>query len=148
MKKLLMILTLSGFAFISNAQYRSNDEGYKNYDNGNVRYGNERTRTNNNDYRHGGGATNSINSYQRNARTRIAQGIIEGTITSRESAKLLEMAERIEQKENRFARRGGLSTKEIDELKNDLNDLDYRISRERKDWDRQTNDDRRNRGFN
>ncbi|MFT6203722.1 MAG: hypothetical protein ACJA1O_001314, partial [Spirosomataceae bacterium] len=97
---------------------------------------------NENDNSSNRGRSGRIDSFQRNAREHIAQGIIEGTITSRESAQLLEMAERVEQKENRYKRRGGLSRREVSELQNDLKRLDRRIYRERRDWDRQSNDDR------
>jgi hypothetical protein len=139
MKKLLMILTLLGTTLFAEAQYRNgNNRVY-------TRNDNRRPAWNGNDNSADRGRNERINSFQRNAREHIAQGIIEGTITSRESARLLEMAERIEQKENRYKRRGGLSNREVSELQNDLKQLDRRIYKERRNWDRQSNDDQRRR---
>jgi uncharacterized protein (DUF342 family) len=136
MKKLLMTLVLLGTTLFSEAQYRNGkDRVY-------TRNDNHRPAWNENDNSSNRGRSGRIDSFQRNAREHIAQGIIEGTITSRESAQLLEMAERVEQKENRYKRRGGLSRREVSELKNYLKRLDRRIYRERRDWDRQSNDDR------
>lgn len=134
-----MILVLVGTTLFAEAQYRNdNDRTY-------TRNDNRRPAWNRNDNSTDRGRSGRIDSFQRNAREHIAQGIIEGTITSRESARLLEMAERIEQKENRYKRRGGLSSREVSELQNDLKQLDRRIYRERRDGDRQSNDDQRRR---
>jgi|AntRauTorckE5430_2_1112549.scaffolds.fasta_scaffold28038_1 hypothetical protein len=139
MKKLLMILILLGTTLFAEAQSRnSNNRVYTQNDN-------RRPAWNQNDNSAGRGRNERINSFQRNARVHIAQGIVEGTITSRESARLLEMAERIEQKENRYKRWGGLSNSEVSELQNDLKQLDRRIYKERRDWDRQSNDNQRRR---
>jgi hypothetical protein len=82
------------------------------------------------------GTMMNINSFQRQARERIADGIVEGTITSHEAKRLLEFAERIEIKENRYLRNGRLTTNESRELKEDLNDLNRMIIRDIRDGDR------------
>lgn len=132
-----MILALIGTTFFADAQYRNgNDRVYSQNDS---RYGNDRYNSNNS--RTNRDVNRRVNSFQRDAREHIAQGIVEGTITSREAARLLEMAERIERKENKYKRSGGLSGREVADLTRDLKDLDRRIFRERRDWDRQSNDD-------
>lgn len=82
-----------------------------------------------------------INSFQRQARERIANGIVEGTVNSNEAKRLLEFAERIETKENRYMRNGRISNSEARELQEDLSRLNRMISRETRDFDRQNNDD-------
>jgi hypothetical protein len=84
-----------------------------------------------------------INSFQRQARERIANGIVEGTINSNEARRLLEQAERIEIKENRYLRNGRISNFEARELQEDLNKLNRMISRDIRDFDKQRNDDYR-----
>ncbi len=131
------MLALVGTTFFAEAQYRTgNDRAYNQNE--------PRTSDwNRNDKNRG--RAGRINSFQRDAREHIAQGIIEGSITSREAARLLQMAEQIEEKENRYMRRGGLSNREVSKLQNDLKHLDRRIYRERRDGDRQLNDDQRRR---
>ncbi|WP_341227428.1 hypothetical protein [uncultured Arcticibacterium sp.] len=85
-----------------------------------------------------------INSFQRQARESIAQGIVAGTINSNEAKRLLEVAERIEAKENRFLRNGRLTGRESNELKRDIDSLNKMIRREIRDRD-VANVDRNNR---
>lgn len=132
-----MMLALVGTTLFAEAQYRNgNDRVYTQ---------NEPRSSNWNRNDNNRGRSSQINSFQRDAREHIAQGIIEGSITSREAARLLQMSEQIEEKENRYMRRGGLSNREVSELQNDLKQLDRRILSERRDGDRQLNDDRRRR---
>lgn len=133
-----MMLALVGTTLFAEAQFRNgNDRVYTQ----NEPRSSDWNRNNNNNR----GRAGRINSFQRDAREHIAQGIIEGSITSREAARLLQMAEEIEVKENRYMRRGGLNNREVSELQNDLKQLDRRIYRERRDGDRQLNDDQRRR---
>lgn len=85
-----------------------------------------------------------INSFQRQARESIAQGIVAGTINSNEAKRLLEVAERIEAKENRFLRNGRLTGRERNELKRNIDSLNKMIRREKRDRD-VANVDRNNR---
>lgn len=131
MKKLLMIFALAVSSLFTNAQYRNGND--RTYAQNIPRSGSDRA-----DLSRSG----RINAFQRDAREHIAQGIIEGSITSREAGRLLEMAEAIERKENKYMRGRGLSSREVAELKNDLRDLDRRIWRERRDQDTQPVDNR------
>ncbi len=131
MKKLIMIIVLVVSTMFANAQYRNEND--RAYTQNTPRFGNDRTELS---------RSGRINAFQRDAREHIAQGIIEGTITSREAGRLLEMAEAIERKENKYMRNGGLNNREVAELKNDLRNLDRRIFRERRDQDRQPVDNK------
>lgn len=82
-------------------------------------------------------ASRMINSFQQQARERIAWGISRGLITGRESKRLLEMADRIEWKENRFMRNGRLSPGQAQELKQDLLVLDRMINQAKSNGERQ-----------
>lgn len=82
-------------------------------------------------------ASRMINSFQQQARERIAWGISRGLITGRESKRLLEMADRIEWKENRFMRNGRLSPGQAQELKQDLMVLDRMITHAKSNGERQ-----------
>lgn len=82
-------------------------------------------------------ASRMINSFQQQARERIAWGISRGLITGRESRRLLEFAERIEWKENRFMRNGRLSSGQAQELKRDLLVLDRMITQAKTNGDQQ-----------
>ena len=75
----------------------------------------------------------AINQFQRQARIRIADGIVNGTINSREAARLLAFAERIEMKENRYTRNGRMNPREQRELEEDLAALDRMIQHEKHD---------------
>ena len=82
-----------------------------------------------------------IDSYQREARRQIANGIESGRITSNEAKRLLREAERIEMKENRFKRDGRLDNFERKELAQDLAVLNTWIAREKRDRERITFDE-------
>jgi hypothetical protein len=76
-----------------------------------------------------------INMMQREARERIANGIINGTINSYEAGRLLGIAEKIEIKENRMLRNGRLTGNEVRELEDDLIRLNRMIMRNKRDND-------------
>jgi len=120
MRKLIMIAMLVAGAIGANAQ-----RGYDKRDN------RGRYETN----------YDRIDSYQREARRQIANGIESGRITSNEAKRLLREAERIEVKENRFRRDGRLDAGERRELSQDLAVLNGWIAREKRDRDRITYDD-------
>jgi hypothetical protein len=131
MKKLMMIIALTVFGFATvNAQ-----NGSRNYPGKDTR-----NRVQNN-----ARGVHKINSYQREARENIANGILDGSINSREARKLLEIAERIEIKENRFLRNGHLTRNETRTLERDLGNLNKQIRREATDNDRAYVDNYRNR---
>jgi hypothetical protein len=133
MKKLLIIAAFLGVVFGVNAQYNGKPNGNRHQEN--QRY--ERGRK---------PASHAINSFQEQARERIADGIVQGTINSKEAQRLLEFAERIEIKENRYLRNGRLTPNESRELEQDLTVLNRMISREKRDNDRQYVDNQRNEG--
>ena len=81
------------------------------------------------------GASMKINMMQREARERIANGIINGTINSYEAGRLLGIAEKIELKENRMLRNGRLTGNEIRALEDDLMRLNKMIIRNKRDND-------------
>ncbi|WP_304235427.1 hypothetical protein [Jiulongibacter sediminis] len=81
------------------------------------------------------GAGMKINMMQREARERIANGIINGTINSYEAGRLLGIAEKIEIKENRMLRNGRLTGNEVRELEDDLIRLNRMIMRNKRDND-------------
>ena len=83
----------------------------------------------------GNTAASEINFRQRDIRENIANGIIRGTLTSNEVHMLLDMAERIEMKENRYMRNGRLTNMEIRELDNDLSRLERMIIHNKRDND-------------
>ena len=64
-----------------------------------------------------------LNDLQREARTRIADGIARGTLTSREAIRLLSEYERVEGKERRYLANRDLTRRETRELSNDLQNL-------------------------
>ncbi len=80
-----------------------------------------------------------INSFQRQAKERIALGRSRGLITSYEASKLMNYYEKIERKENLFARNGRISRREANELERDLINLDKMITRETVDRNRTKN---------
>ncbi|SOE19820.1 hypothetical protein SAMN06298216_0322 [Spirosomataceae bacterium TFI 002] len=122
MKKLMMIIALTVFGFATvNAQH-----GSYNYPGKDSRY-----KVQNN-----ARELHKINSFQREAREKIANGILNGSINSQEARKLLMIAERIEIKENKYLRNGRLTKNESNELERDLAGLNRQIMRERKDNDR------------
>ena len=78
-----------------------------------------------------------ISSFQQAARDRIAFGISRGLITGREANRLIDFADRIEMKENRYMRNGRLSPGEVQELKRDLLILDQFITEAKTNAQRQ-----------
>lgn len=74
-----------------------------------------------------------IYDLQREARTRIADGIAQGTLTSREAIRLLNEYDRIENKERRYLANRDLNRRETRELSNDLQDLIKGIRYEKRD---------------
>jgi hypothetical protein len=77
-----------------------------------------------------------IDSYQRQAKMRINDGIRRGLITRSEADRLMRYYHSIERKENRFMRNGRISRSEARELSNDLDNLNRMISREKRDFNR------------
>ena len=84
-----------------------------------------------------------LNQFQIEAMEHIAKGILNGNLTANEAKQLLNMAEKIELKENRFLRNRNMSNREYRQLENDLNTLDRHIERLRKNADRFPLDRRR-----
>lgn len=80
-----------------------------------------------------------IDSYQRQAKMRINDGIRKGLITRSEANRLMRHYDNIERKENRFMRNGRISRSEARELDNDLDNLNRMISREKRDFERNRN---------
>jgi hypothetical protein len=80
-----------------------------------------------------------IDSYQRQAKMRINDGIRKGLITRLEANRLMRYYDNIERKENRFMRNGRISRSEARELDNDLDNLNRMISREKRDFERNRN---------
>jgi len=80
-----------------------------------------------------------INSFQRQAKERIALGRSRGLITSNEASRLIHYYEKIERKENLYARNGRISRREANELERDLINLDKMITRETIDRNRVKN---------
>lgn len=80
-----------------------------------------------------------INSFQRQAKERIALGRSRGLITSNEASRLIHYYEKIERKENLYARNGRISRREAKELERDLINLDKMITRESIDRNRVKN---------
>lgn len=123
MKKLMALIAMTCLvSFGANAQSYKKPGGYyggPNYEASTVRSAR--------------GGVMSVNVMQRQAREKIANGIVNGTITSREAKMLLEMAERIEAKENRYLRNGRLTSYERRELEEDLERLDRMIIRNKRD---------------
>lgn len=117
MKKLMIVAMLVAGAISANAQRGYNRPGR--IDNGYDR----------------------LDSYQREARRQIANGIESGRITSNEAKRLLREAERIEMKENRFKRDGRLDNFERRQLAQDLAVLNTWIAREKRDRERITYDE-------
>ncbi len=147
MRKLMFILGLTALSATSFAQWNSrHDHDRNSYDSrGRSEYSDNNWGydANWNRIYRGGRSNVMINSFQRQSRDRIAEGISRGLITANEAKKLLSYAEKIERKENRFMRNGRLSPSEVRELQSDLAALNRMISREMRDSNRQYNDDRR-----
>ena len=133
MKKLffliLMAATCVGTA--ASAQYASTNR----YDNNwNSKYGhNDRYERGSDRYRNTRTDNSMINALQREVREDIADGIVRGTINSREAQRLLSIAEQIEIKEDRFTRNGRLTDRESNEIKGDLRELQRMIRKDKMD---------------
>lgn len=82
------------------------------------------------------GAGNGVDKMHYEMRVQIADGIINGTITSREARRLLEVSEDISIKKARMLNNGRLTQRELDRLRRDLRYLDRMIVREVRDGDR------------
>ncbi len=78
-----------------------------------------------------------INDLQRETRTRIADGIAQGTLTSREAIRLLNEFENINNKERRYLANRDLSNRETRELTRDLEKLIKGIRYENRDQKRE-----------
>jgi len=150
MKKLVFAAAMILVAFGSvNAQWGNNDRNRR-YDD---RYDNRRDDRGGYDNRNGrGNMGDRIDDFQREARRRIADGIAQGSISSREAKHLMRDVERIERKEQIFWRDRVLNPRERQELTQDLYALNREITREKRDSERSTYDDygrngQRNRGW-
>jgi hypothetical protein len=80
-----------------------------------------------------------LNDLQREARTRIADGIAQGTLTSHEAIRLLNDYERINVKERRYLANRDLTRRETRELSNDLQNLIKGIRYEKYDSQNERN---------
>ncbi len=80
-----------------------------------------------------------IDSYQRQAKMRINDGVRKGLITRSEASRLMRFYDNIERKENRFMRNGRISRSEARELDNDLDQLNRMITREKRDFEKNRN---------
>ncbi len=148
MKKLVFAVAMILAAFGSaNAQWGNNDRDRR-YDD---RYDNRRDDRgygNRNDNRgydsrsgRGGNMGDRIDDFQREARRRIADGIAQGSLSSREAKHLMRDVERIERKEQIFWRDRVLDPRERRELAADLTALNREITHEKRDNERSTYDD-------
>lgn len=148
MKKLVFAAAMILVAFGSaNAQGGNNDRDRR-YDD---RYDNRRddrgygNRDDNRGYDsrsgRGGNMGDRIDDFQREARRRIADGIAQGSISSREAKNLMRDVERIERKEQIFWRDRVLNPRERRELTSDLAALNREITHEKRDNERSTYDD-------
>lgn len=123
-------------------RYDNHRDGYGGYDNRNS-YDNRYGRRN---------MGNRIDDFQREARHQIADGVAQGSISSREARHLMRHVERIERKEQIFWRDRVLDPRERQELTQDLYALNHEIRHEKRDSERSTYDDygrngQRNRGW-
>ena len=150
MKKLVFAAAMILVAFVSaNAQWGNNDRNRR-YDD---RHDDRRDDRGGYDNRYGrGNMGDRIDDFQREARRRIADGIAQGSINSREARNLMRDVERIERKEQIFWRDRILDPRERQELTRDLYALNREITHEKRDSERSTYDDygrngQRNRGW-
>ncbi|WP_428667784.1 hypothetical protein [Runella sp.] len=139
MKKLVFAAALILVAFGSaNAQWGNNGRDRRNDD----RYDNRRDdRGYDSHNNRGGNMGDRIDDFQREARRRIADGIAQGSLSSREAKHLMRDVERIERKEQIFWRDRVLDPRERRELTDDLVALNREITHERRDNERSTYDD-------
>ena len=144
MKKLVFAAAIILVAFQSaNAQWGNNNNRDRRYDD---RHDNRRDDRYDNrsgyDNRYGrGNLGDRIDDFQREARRRIADGIAQGSINSREAKNLMRDVERIERKEQIFWRDRVLDPRERRELTEDLFALNREITHEKRDNERSTYDD-------
>lgn len=137
MKKLFFLILMAAtcVSIAATAQYAANDRY------GNDRYNNSKTGQNSkygrsdDNYGRSRSDNSMINALQREVREDIAEGIIRGTIDSREAQRLLSIAEQIELKENRYVRNGRLTQRESEDIKEDLMSLKRMIRKEKTDRD-------------
>lgn len=149
MKKLVFAAAMILVSIGANAQWGNNNNRDRRYDD---RYDNRRD---DRGYDNRGGRGNMgdrVDDFQREARRRIADGIAQGSITSREAKNLMRDVERIERKEQIFWRDRVLDIRERRELQEDLYALNREITHEKRDNERSTYDDygrngQRNRGW-
>lgn len=134
MKKLMIAAALFFSVIVANAQWERRRHPKPNQYPDNQRYENR------NNYRNSG----RLDDFQREARRRVADGIANGSISSREARQLLGQLEDIERKEQRYWRDGVLDPRERQELSQDLAYLERRIWREKRDFDPYTYEDYRN----
>ena len=143
-KKVAFIGILSLVAFGTFAQYGNrNDDNLYSSRNRNYNESFERSDKNDNkwgyDNDHNVVRSNKammIDSYQRQAKMRIGEGVRRGSITRFEADKLMKYYYAIERKENRFMRNGRISRSEARELNNDLEHLNRMITKESRDFQR------------
>lgn len=141
MKKLVFAAAIILVAFHSaNAQWGNNNNRDRRYDD---RHDNNRRDDRSGyDNRYGrGNLGDRIDDFQREARRRIADGIAQGSISSREAKHLMRDVERIERKEQIFWRDRVLDPRERRELTEDLFALNREITHEKRDNERSTYDD-------
>ena len=154
MKKLMIVGFMALLAINANAQFGYGRNGrcgtgqnypqrgngnYQNYPNNNYPNSNGNGGYQNypDENRYGNGHNNQIDYFQREARRRIADGVANGSLNSRESRRLLRNVEQIERKERYYWGDGFLDVRERQDLVNDLAYLDQSIWKERHDFDRQ-----------
>lgn len=139
MKKLVFAAAMILVAFGSaNAQWGNNGRDRR-YDD---RYDNRRDdRGYDSRNNRGGNMGDRIDDFQREARRRIADGIAQGSLSSREAKHLMRHVDQIERKEQIFWRDRVLDPRERRELTDDLYALNREITHEKRDNERSTYDD-------
>jgi hypothetical protein len=138
MKKIIFAAAMLLVAFGSaNAQWGNNDRNRR-YDD---RYDKRHDNRGYDNYGRGGNMGDRIDDFQREARRRIADGIAQGSLSSREAKHLMRDVERIERKEQIFWRDRVLDPRERRELTQDLAALNREITHEKRDNERSTYDD-------
>ncbi len=139
MKKLVFAAAMILVAFGSATAQWGNNNRNRRYDD---RYDNRRDNRGGYDNRNGrGNMGDRIDDFQREARRRIADGIAQGSISSREARNLMRDVERIERKEQIFWRDRVLDPRERRELTEDLYALNREITHEKRDNERSTYDE-------
>lgn len=144
MKKLVFAAAMILVSIGANAQWRNNNNRDRRYDD---RHGNRYDNRRDDDPRGyddrfvRNNLGDRIDDFQREARRRIADGIAQGSISSREARGLMRDVERIERKEQIFWRDRVLDPRERRELVDDLYALHREITHEKRDNERSTYDD-------